>query len=260
MQAQRASSPRSARNLRAFITRDEASVRAAQQLRYDIFSAEYGSDLGATEAGIDADRFDPACEHLVITNELTGELVATTRILHQRETANCGGFYSESEFDLSALKQVSGTFAELGRTCIHPDYRNGVTLGMLWTRVAEYLVAEKVDYLIGCASISMLDGGQRAWRIAQHLRQSYMADEAFRVYPHRELPHLAQTPTTNDQDISNQDISVPALIKAYMRLGALVCGNPCWDPDFRCADLLVMLEVDKLSARYARHFMRRETA
>ena len=255
MQAQRALSARSARNLRASITRDEASVRAAQKLRYDIFSAEYGSDLGATETGIDADRFDAACEHLVITNELTGELVATTRILHQRETARCGGFYSESEFDLSGLKQVSGTFAELGRTCIHPDYRNGVTLGMLWTRVAEYLVAENVDYLIGCASISMLDGGQRAWRIAQHLRQSYMAGDAFRVYPRRELPHLAITPTTGDQDIS-----VPALIKAYMRLGALVCGEPCWDPDFRCADLLVMLEVDKLSARYARHFMRRETA
>lgn len=255
MQAQRALSARSARYLRASITRDEAIVRTAQRLRYDIFSAEYGSDLGATEAGIDADRFDSACEHLVITNEQNGELVATTRILHQRETAGCGGFYSENEFDLSGLKQVNGTFAELGRTCIHPDYRNGVTLGMLWTRVAEYLVEEKVDYLIGCASISMLDGGQRAWRIAQHLRQSYMADEAFRVNPRRELPHLAMTPTTSDDDIG-----VPALIKAYMRLGARVCGEPCWDPDFRCADLLVMLEVDKLSARYARHFMPRESA
>ncbi|HAP52069.1 MAG: GNAT family N-acetyltransferase, partial [Marinobacter sp.] len=161
-----------------------------------------------------------------------------------------GGFYSAGEFDLSALERLPGTIAELGRTCVHPDYRNGATISLLWSAVAEYLVERGVDYMIGCASIGMSDGGLKAWRIARHLQTEYLADPAFLVKPLRAMPHLTHT---RDSD---RPVDVPALIRAYMRLGARVCGEPCWDPDFRCADLLVVLEVSKLAGRYSRHFMR----
>ena len=240
------------RRFSTIITRNEHWVEKAQRLRYQVFSTEYGSDLGSTRAGIDADTFDPFCDHLIIIDETCGQPIATTRLLHQRATTASGGFYSETEFDLSSLKTVPGVFAELGRTCVHPDYRNGATIGALWSAVAEYLLSEKVEFLIGCASISMLDGGLKAWRVAQYLKTHYLADSRFRVTPRRDLPHLARPAKR-----TAGDPEVPALIATYMRLGARVCGEPCWDPDFRCADLLVLLDVNQLSARYVRHFMRK---
>ncbi|WP_404368765.1 GNAT family N-acetyltransferase [Marinobacter sp.] len=252
MNAQTAAIARPARRLTTLISRDPAQIKAAQRLRYELFSEEYGSDLGTETPGLDADRFDQYCDHLLVTDARTGQLVATTRVLHQDSTRYLGGFYSEGEFDLANLWKHPGTFAELGRTCVHPEYRNGATISLLWARLAEYLVIAKVDYLIGCASISMADGGLKAWRIASHLQQSYLTEVSYRVFPRRELPHLTHT-LQNDRPVD-----VPALIRAYMRLGARVCGEPCWDPEFRCADLLVMLEVGQLADRYSRHFMRQE--
>lgn len=251
MTSQTAKARRSARRLKADLTRCPMQIDAAQRLRYQVFSEEYGSDLGATTAGIDADDFDAVCDHLIVTDLDSGRLVATTRILHQADIGGAvDGFYSAGEFDLQALDRLPGTIAELGRTCVHPDYRNGATIGLLWSAVAEYLIDRGVDYMIGCASISMSDGGLKAWRIARHLQNEYLADPAFKVTPLRAMPHLTHT---RDND---RPVDVPALIRAYMRLGARVCGEPCWDPEFRCADLLVLLEVSKLSGRYSRHFMR----
>ncbi|MCG8518282.1 GNAT family N-acetyltransferase [Marinobacter xestospongiae] len=254
MTVQTARAPRSARRLQTVITRQPELVEAAQRLRYDVFSKEYDSDLGSCTPGLDADQFDEWCDHLIVTDENTGHLVATTRILHRSSADQAGGFYSEGEFHLDNLYQLPGTVAELGRTCVHPDYRNGATISLLWASVAEYLVSHQVDYLIGCASIGMSDGGLKAWRIARYLQQEYLADDSCRVTPKRELPHLTH-PINEDRPVEP-----PALIKAYMRLGARVCGEPCWDPDFRCADLLVMLEVNSLADRYSRHFMRKAKA
>lgn len=251
MSAQSVDVTRPARQLKTGITNHPASVEAAQRLRYRVFSEEYGSDLGATTPGIDADSFDAYCDHLIVTDQSSGQLVATTRILHQREAAKAGGFYSEGEFDLAAFHRLPGTVAELGRTCVHPDYRNGATITLLWASLAEYLVQHQVDYLIGCASISMADGGLKAWNIARYLQREFMSDEAFRVIPKRQLPHLAHPVS------EGRPVNVPALIKAYMRLGAKVCGEPCWDPEFRCADVLVVLEVSRLASRYSRHFLAR---
>lgn len=252
MTVQSARTTRPARRLNTVITRQPELVEAAQRLRYEVFSEEYDSDLGSCTPGLDADAFDDWCDHLVVTDETSGRLVATTRILHRANADKAGGFYSEGEFDLSRLYQLPGTVAELGRTCVHPNYRSGATISLLWASVAEYLVRHKVDYLIGCASIGMSDGGQKAWRIARHLQQEFLAEDAFRVTPKRQLPHLTH-PVEEDRPAD-----APALIKAYMRLGARVCGEPCWDPDFRCADLLVVLEVNSLADRYSRHFMRRQ--
>lgn len=238
-----------ARQLTTGITRDPDVIEEAQRLRYDVFSAEYGSDLGATTPGLDADTFDSLCDHLTVRDAESGNLVATTRILHQREVDGVEHFYSAGEFDLSALAQLPGTLAELGRTCVHPDYRNGATISLLWSTLASYLQEHRIDYIIGCASISMADGGHRAWRIANQLQQTYLAEEAFRVSPLKALPHLTHSVS------AERPAAIPPLIRTYMRLGARVCGAPCWDPEFRCADLLVLLEVDKLAARYSRHYL-----
>jgi putative hemolysin len=116
--------------------------------------------------------------------------------------------------------------------------------------VAEYLVQRNVTHLIGCASISMADGGAKAWHVARLLQQQHLSEPHCRVTPKRQLPHLAHPE-------SERSVDIPPLIKAYMRLGARVCGEPCWDPEFRCADMLVLLEVSNLAGRYSRHFLRR---
>lgn len=252
MSVQTAPVPRSGRRLKTAITRHAADIEAAQRLRYDVFSSEYGSDLGAKTPGLDADRFDEWCDHLVVTDEASGKLVATTRVLHQAHLPDTGGFYSESEFDITNLHRLPGTIAELGRTCVHPLYRNGPTISLLWASLAEYLISHNVDYVIGCASIGMSDGGMKAWRTARYLQQEFLAGDAFRVIPRRALPHLTHP------ESDERPVDVPPLIRAYMRLGARVCGEPCWDPDFRCADLLVLLEVNNLANRYSRHFMRQK--
>lgn len=238
------------RRLVTRVTREPELVEKAQRLRYDVFSEEYGSDLGAAIPGLDADPFDAWCDHLIVTDSATGELVATTRILRQDQVSYTGGFYSEGEFDLSRLLSGPGRVAELGRTCVHPGYRNGATIALLWATLADWLNEHRVDRLIGCASISMSDGGLKAWRIARHLQDRYLSPDEDRVWPRRALPHLTQVD-------AERPVEIPALIRAYMRLGARVCGEPCWDPEFRCADVLVLLEVSDLSARYSRHFMRR---
>lgn len=238
------------RRLLTRVTREPQLVQQAQRLRYEVFSAEYDSDLGSDIPGLDADPFDIWCDHLMVTDSATGELVATTRILRQDQIGQSGGFYSENEFDLSQLLSRPGRVAELGRTCVHPDYRNGATISLLWATLAGWLMEHRIDRVIGCASISMTDGGLKAWRIARHLQDRYLSSEEDRVWPRRALPHLTQVD-------SGRPVDIPALIRAYMRLGARVCGEPCWDPEFRCADVLVLLEVSELSARYSRHFMRR---
>jgi len=225
---------------------EPAQIVAAQRLRHQIFTSEYGADL-ETDTGIDQDRFDPWCEHFVVMDQ-NGEVVATTRLLHGEVAARIGGFYSEDEFDLQRLKRNPGLFAELGRTCIRSDCRSGGALSMLWSAVAQYLVQEGIDYLLGCASISMLDGGYKAWRITQQVQQEHLAADDFRVTPKRTLPHLAS------HRLKTAKVEIPPLIRTYMRLGAQVCGEPCWDPAFRCADLLVLLDVDKLAARFARRY------
>lgn len=242
------------RRLLTRVTRDPEWVQRAQRLRYDVFSAEYDSDLGAVVPGLDADTFDAWCDHLMVSDGTTGELVATTRILRQDQAAHTGGFYSASEFDLSQLLSGAGQVAELGRTCVHPNYRTGATIGLLWATLAAWLTEYRIDRVIGCASISMSDGGLKAWRIARHLQDRYLSSDDDRVWPRRPLPHLTRA------DSAGRPVDIPALIRAYMRLGARVCGEPCWDPEFRCADVLVLLEVSALSARYSRHFMRKNGA
>lgn len=234
------------RKLTSSVASETGQIVAAQRLRYQIFSSEYGAHLG-TDTGIDQDRFDPWCEHFLVMDQ-AGDVVATTRLLHGKVAAKIGGFYSEEEFDLGRLKRNPGLFAELGRTCIRSDYRSGAALSMLWSEVAQYLVQENIDYLLGCASISMLDGGYKAWRITQQMQQEHLAADDFRVTPKRTLPHLASHQLKTDK------VAIPPLLRTYMKLGADVCGEPCWDPAFRCADLLVLLNVDKLAARYARRY------
>lgn len=228
------------------VTEDE--IREAQKLRWRIFADEMGARLRSPEHGVDRDLYDPHCAHLTVRDDGAGEVVGTYRILTGARARKIGGFYSDEEFDLTRLNHLRDRMVEVGRSCVHPDYRNGATIALLWSGLAQFMQAQGYEYLIGCASMGMADGGHGAASIYNRLTQSSLCPIEYRVFPRCALPieHLDRT----------LDAQVPPLIKGYVRCGAWVCGDPAWDPDFNTADLLMLLPLSRLDGRYARHFMK----
>jgi putative hemolysin len=238
--------PRPMRRLQAERLHGPVALHEAQTLRYRVFSSEFGAQLHDAEAGLDHDEFDAHCSHIGVRDLDSGELVATTRLLDNQTAKRLGRFYSENEFTLQGLTELDAPILEIGRTCVHPAYRNGATIAVLWGELAEALNQGGYRYLMGCASISMRDGGIQAQAIMQRLRERYLCTELLHARPKNPLP-LLELP-------DNVIAEMPALLKAYMRLGAKVCGEPCWDPDFQVADVFILLKRDELCPRYARHF------
>ena len=227
--------------------RSPSEVAEAQRLRYKVFAEEMGARLKGHD-GLDRDGFDAFCDHLLVRNTESGQVIGTYRILSPSMAQEAGGYYSAGEFDLSRLLHLAPGMVEVGRSCVHQDYRNGTTISLLWAGLAKYMRLNGYEHLIGCASISMSDGGHNAASIyTQMLQEGRLSPQEYRVFPHCPLP-IAQLN-------NHQEAIYPPLIKGYMRLGAYVCGEPAWDPDFNTADLLVMLPLSRMDSRYAAHFL-----
>lgn len=229
------------------LARTENEMREAQALRYKVFAEEMGARLPTSEPGIDKDIFDPYCDHLLVRDNTTLEVVGTYRILSPKQARKIGGYYAESEFDLTRLYHIYDRLVEVGRSCVHPAYRQGATISLLWAGLTRYMQQHHYDYLMGCASIGMHDGGHAAASIYRRLSLEHMSPIEWRVFPRHALPLAALDQTRN--------APLPPLIKGYMRVGCYVCGEPAWDPDFNTADLLVMLPMSLMNKRYARHYL-----
>jgi putative hemolysin len=250
LQGQEAVSAGNAARFVAEFTRSRRDIFRAQRLRYRVFSEEYGATFRAP-FGLDRDRFDKHCLHLVVRDTQTGELVGYTRVLTGEASLRAGGFYSASEFDVRMLERLSGRVAEIGRTCIHPEHRGGAVIAVLWSRLARFMLEEKIDHLIGCASVA-LGEGYDVGAIVARIRERHLSDPSWRVHPRLPLQQLAAAQSGADR--------MPALLKAYLRMGARVCGEPCWDPDFNCIDFFILLSVTDLPARYVQHFLQPDAA
>ncbi|RJX31592.1 MAG: GNAT family N-acetyltransferase [Oxalobacter sp.] len=238
--------PRKTKGLTVSLATREKDVLEAQKLRYRIFAEEMGANLPSRTPGVDHDMFDPYCEHLIVRDTATHEVVGTYRILSP-EKAGMVGYYSESEFDISGLHHLRPSLVEIGRSCVHPDYRTGATIMLLWSGLAQYMTNNRYNYLMGCASISMADGGHIAASLYKQLSQQYMCPIEYRVTPRCPLPI--------DSLEQNLKAEVPPLIKGYLRAGAWICGDPAWDPDFHTADLHILMPMNKVSNRYANHYL-----
>ncbi|MGQ0442002.1 MAG: GNAT family N-acetyltransferase [Methylophilaceae bacterium] len=229
------------------LARNPAEVAEAQRLRYKVFAEEMGAELPGT-GGLDVDGFDEFCDHLLVRESGTHQVIGTYRILSPHKANEAGGYYSAGEFDLSRINHLFDRTVEVGRACVHQNYRNGGTITMLWAGLAKYMQMHHYEYMIGCASIPMHDGGHAAASLYNKLKDEYLAPNEYRVFPRMPLPISAL----------NQDMQVacPPLIKGYLRLGAQICGEPAWDSSFNTADMLVMLSLSKINLRYATHFLK----
>jgi putative hemolysin len=237
-------------SIRVSWARHQDEVRQAQRLRYQVFAEEMGARLTGPLSGHDIDLFDDFCEHLLVTDGSSGRVVGTYRVLTPAQAARVGSFYADLEFDLTRLRQWRSRMVELGRSCVHPDFRHGGVILALWGALAQFMVRNRLDMMIGCASIPMqhqgLAGGHAAASIWRQVSQTHMASLDYHVLPRLPLP-------VREFD-SSLDVQPPALIKGYLRLGAKVLGPPAWDPDFNTADLPMMMRTADLPARYRRHF------
>lgn len=225
-------------------------VREVQRLRYKVFIDAMGLSALANANGLDADEFDAHCDHLIVRDSKTLKVVGTYRVLSPGRARELGRFYSENEFDLSRLAHLRSSMVEAGRACIHPDYRSGGVIMLLWAGLAAYMRRERCEYLIGCASISLADGGHNAAAVYHDLTETQLAPPEYRVTPHVPFPI--------DERDSGQSSQLPPLLKGYLRSGAWVCGEPAWDADFHSADLFLLLPLAKLDSRYARHYLKEE--
>jgi len=229
------------------LAREEEDIRAAQRLRYRVFAEEMQARLHSDVPGLDMDPFDTFCRHLIVRDRRNDEVVACMRVLLDEDAKRAGSFYSETEFELGKLISAPGRIMEIGRVCVHPEYRGGMVVSMLWAGLARFFQVSEYSRIIGCASIPMIGDGANAMAAFATLAERYMAPEEFRVTPKLPLP-LRDGPVPAAR--------IPSLLLAYMRLGAKICGEPCWDPDFNTADVVVVLDPAQLRQRYARRFLK----
>ncbi len=222
-------------------------VKEAQRLRYKVFAEEMGANLPSNAEGLDIDEFDSYCDHLLIRDQDSLKVVGTYRVLPPHKALEIGRLYSDSEFDLSRIDHLRPKLVELGRSCVHQDYRSGAVIMALWSGLAQYMQKYGYEIMLGCASIPMADGGHFAASLYNSLGNDQMAPTEFHAFPRLPLPL--------DKLNGGLEVQAPPLIKGYLKLGAKICSAPAWDPDFNTADLLTMLRLSEINPRYAKHFL-----
>jgi len=238
------------KSLEIKITRDPDEVKKAQRLRFEVFGVEMGKGLkDSFGKRLDVDAFDGICDHLIAVQPETSEVIGTYRLLLSSEARRHSGFYSENEFDLRNILKLDGELLELGRLCVHRDYRDHGVIDSMWQAIAEYVTRRRVRYLFGCASLHTLDPAEVGAAYAL-LKTKYYADEEYRVspLPDKAFKGLDETlPVKNGRKLF---LKLPSLIKGYLKIGALVCGPPALDLEFGTTDFFMLLDLQKLSREY----------
>ncbi len=230
-------------------TADE--IRAAQALRYDVFVRELGGGGVMVDhvSGLEIDRFDPFADHMLVRDEATGTVVGVYRLLRSEQAALAGGFYSEGEYDLSALKTSGRRLLELGRSCLHKDYRGGMAMFHLWSALSGYVADHGVEILFGTASFHGTDVHALAQPLTL-LHHSHLAPDDLRVRS-TEFQTMDLIATA-ELDRRKAMVEVPALIKAYLRLGGFVGEGAYVDHDFNTTDVCLILDTARMNDRQRR--------
>ncbi|OBB08971.1 phosphohistidine phosphatase [Mycobacteriaceae bacterium 1482268.1] len=237
------------------LSTDPALIEAAQRLRHDVFTSEPGFSVsGASpgfEAGLDVDRFDEFCDHLLVREDNTGEVVGCYRMLPPPGAIAAGGLYTATEFDVRSLDALRPSLVEMGRAVVRADHRNGGVVLLMWAGILAYLDRCGYDYVTGCVSVPVEDSeaapGSQIRGVRDFVLRRHAAPAEYTVYPYRPV-------TIDGQGLDDIDpparVAVPPLMRGYLRLGAEVCGEPAHDPDFGVGDFPALLDKRKADTRY----------
>jgi putative hemolysin len=233
------------------LSTDPAVIEAAQRLRYDVFSSEPGFTVTGQQA--DVDRFDEHCDHLVVREDNSGELVGCYRMLSPTGAVAAGGLYTATEFDIGALDSLRPSLVEMGRAVVRQDHRNGAVVLLMWAGILAYLDRCGYDYVTGCVSVPVTaDGeppGTQIRGVRDFVLRRHAAPPHFRVRPHR--PVMIDGRPLDDVPPPARPL-IPPLMRGYLRLGAQICGEPAHDADFGVGDFPALLDKRRADTRYLR--------
>lgn len=230
------------------LARGAADIEAAQRLRFEVFNLELNEGLDAAYlSGLDADRFDECCDHLLVEEARSGVVVGTYRLQTGQLAAANLGYYSAQEFDFSPFEPIRCETVELGRACVHKDHRKLNVLNLLWRGIARYATERKARYLIGCSSLTSQDATAGAM-MYEVLRGGHLVEERFRTEPVGEYRFDASVQ-------GSERLPVPKLLRAYLAIGAKICGPPALDREFKTIDFLTLLDLRALPDAVRNHFL-----
>lgn len=225
---------------------------AALKMRHDIFLEELLKKR--RRSGMDMDKFDKLCDHLIIIDKRTNTMIGTYRLQSSLFTKK---WYTATEFHMKHIKKLPGTKLELGRACVHPDHRNGVTIALLWEGITAYIEASGTNYLFGCSSIKTTNRDEIK-QIYYYLNQNNHLSHEHRVRPRGKylVPGMRRQLRAQPQaeimaNVTMKDM-IPSLLASYLRVGAKVCGSPALDRNFKCIDFLTLLDVSSLQTQRIR--------
>ena len=252
----------------------EADVRAAQRLRHQVFVVEMGAvpdqHFLHQNDQLEGDRFDTFCDHLIIrapaaTPDLPGAVIGTCRVLRPDQARRAGGLYCETEFDLAPLAPLRSETVELGRSCVHPNWRSGSVVLAMWRALGQFMTMHRYHTLIGCASVWLGDNGALASSIWHQLRSTHLVEPCWQVQPRTPMLQLVDVAACScdececEQPINKPPVPIPPLIKGYLRCGARLLGPPARDTAFNTADLPMIMHFDDITSRYRKHFLEPRT-
>jgi putative hemolysin len=245
------------------LARDDRDLRAAQRLRYRVFVQELGADGPMVDHGaaLECDAFDAVFDHLLLIDTRRDpaaleDVVGVYRLLPGARLGQGGRYYSEAEFDLSKLRATGREMLELGRSCVHPDYRGGPAMLHLWNGLAGYVLERGIEVMFGAASFHGTDVQALAQPLA-YLHHNHLAPEGLRVRAIGGAAQRMDLIAATAVDRRAALAATPALIKAYLRLGGSVGEGAFVDHDFNTTDVLLVMDTAQMSARHRRFYERR---
>lgn len=236
------------------LTTDPDLITTAQRLRHDVFTSEPGFALTGAADGRDADHFDEFCDHLLVRDDTSGELVGCYRMLPPSGAIAAGGLYTATEFDVRALDPLRPSLVEMGRAVVRHDHRNGGVVLIMWAGILAYLDRCDYDYVTGCVSVPVAGAtgepaGTQLRGVRDFVRRRHAAPECYTVHPYR--PVVIDGASLDDIAPPAR-ATVPPLMRGYLRLGAQVCGEPAHDPHFGVGDFPALLDKRDADTRYLR--------
>ncbi len=250
-------------NLGVRIATTDAELDAAQALRYNVFYNEMGaqpSDI-ARLTHRDSDQYDAVADHLLVIDHAIGPgpegVVACYRLIRQQAAAKVGGFYSADEYDITPMLNFPGQVLELGRSCVHQNYRGRTAMQLLWRGIAAYVFLHRIDLMFGCASLPGTDPDAVATDLT-YLYHNHLAPANIRprALPHRFVDMQRLDPASIDP--RRALATLPPLIKGYLRLGGFVGDGAVIDPQFNTTDVAVVVKTDLVTEKYYRHYEREQ--
>jgi putative hemolysin len=231
------------------LARGAEEIRAAQALRFQVFNLELNEGLTDSYAtGLDADPFDAVCDHLLVEHVPSQQMVGTYRLQTGAGAAENLGYYCAQEFEFGVFEPLRNEILELGRACVHRQHRNLIVLGLLWKGIADYAKEHGARYLIGCSSLTSQDPAVGASAYTELCRKKFLIERSLQTRP---TPRF-DCPLDR---LAEEEAHIPKLLRAYLAIGAKICGPPALDRQFQTIDFLTLLDLRAMPAAARERFL-----